>query len=271
MDIYFHLFAVMYNAAVKWKSLFKILISILSDKCHVMGSVDQMGEPPTLFWANCTILYSHQQSTMSQFPLHLVVFRDWQECMKFALVMSDTLRFYGLYPTRILCPWGFPGKDTGVSCHALLQGIFLTQGLNQHILYLLNWQVGSLSLVPPGSPLGSRKWKNFCSISRVPATWDRKFLEVLCTILSLKLTVLYCIHKFHTANSCSVACLFWDPMNFSPTGSSAHRISQARKLDWVVISSSRVSSLPRSNRHLLGRQILYHWATREALKQECTC
>ena len=36
MDIYFHLFAVMYNAAVIWKSLFKILISILSDKCHVM-------------------------------------------------------------------------------------------------------------------------------------------------------------------------------------------------------------------------------------------
>ena len=29
-------------------------------------------------------------------------------------------------PTRLLCPWDFPGKNTGVGCHFLLQGIFLT-------------------------------------------------------------------------------------------------------------------------------------------------
>ena len=34
----------------------------------------------------------------------------------------------------------------------LLQGIFLTQGLNPHLLYLLHWQAGSLPLVPPGKP-----------------------------------------------------------------------------------------------------------------------
>ena len=32
--------------------------------------------------------------------------------------------------TRLLCPWDFPGKNTGMGCHFLLQGIFLTQGLN---------------------------------------------------------------------------------------------------------------------------------------------
>ena len=37
-------------------------------------------------------------------------------------------------PTRLLCPWDFPGKDTGVGCHALLQEIFLTQGLNLELL-----------------------------------------------------------------------------------------------------------------------------------------
>ena len=31
-------------------------------------------------------------------------------------------------PTRLICPWDFPGKSTGVGCHFLLQGIFLTQG-----------------------------------------------------------------------------------------------------------------------------------------------
>ena len=48
--------------------------------------------------------------------------------------------------------WDSPGKNTGVGCHALLQGIFLTQGSNPHLLCLLHWQVGSLSLVPPGKP-----------------------------------------------------------------------------------------------------------------------
>ena len=33
--------------------------------------------------------------------------------------------------TRLLCPWDFPGKNTGVECHFLLQGIFPTQGSNQ--------------------------------------------------------------------------------------------------------------------------------------------
>ena len=49
----------------------------------------------------------------------------------------------------LLCPWDSPGKNTGVGCHALLQGIFLTQGSKLHLLCLLHWQVGSLPLVPP--------------------------------------------------------------------------------------------------------------------------
>ena len=44
-----------------------------------------------------------------------------------------------------------PGKNTGVGCHALLQGIFLTQGSNPCLLCLLHWQ-DSLPLVPPGKP-----------------------------------------------------------------------------------------------------------------------
>ena len=41
-----------------------------------------------------------------------------------------TLQPHGLEPARLLCPWDFPAKNTGVGCHLLLQGIFLTQGLN---------------------------------------------------------------------------------------------------------------------------------------------
>ena len=35
-------------------------------------------------------------------------------------VVSDSSRPHGLQPTRFLCPWGFPGKSTGVGCHCLL-------------------------------------------------------------------------------------------------------------------------------------------------------
>ena len=53
--------------------------------------------------------------------------------------------------TKVLCPWASPGRSTGVGCHALLQGIFPTQGLNFHLLSLLHWQLDSLPLSYLGS------------------------------------------------------------------------------------------------------------------------
>ena len=55
----------------------------------------------------------------------------------------------GLQPTRLLCPQDFPSQNTGVGCHFLLQGIFLTQGSNLH---LLHWQKDSLLLGHQRSP-----------------------------------------------------------------------------------------------------------------------
>ena len=52
--------------------------------------------------------------------------------------MSSSLWSYGLWPTGLLYLWDSPGKNIGVSCHALLQGIFLTQGLNPYLLNLLH-------------------------------------------------------------------------------------------------------------------------------------
>ena len=43
-------------------------------------------------------------------------------------------------------PWNFPGKNTGVVCHFLLQGIFPTQGWSLFVLCLLLWQADSLPL-----------------------------------------------------------------------------------------------------------------------------
>ena len=86
----------------------------------------------------------------------------------FKLFPKGTLPFY--MPTKLLqscltlcnpMGWSPPGssvhgiltgKNTGVGCHALLQGIFPTQGSNQSFLYLLHWQMGSLPLAQPGKP-----------------------------------------------------------------------------------------------------------------------
>ena len=58
-------------------------------------------------------------------------------------------------------------------------------------------------------------------------------------------------------------------MDCSPPGSSVHEIFQARLLEWVAIPFSRGSPRPKYQTHescvpSIGRQVLYHWATREA-------
>ena len=62
-----------------------------------------------------------------------------QRCVSSSLsesrsVASDSLWPRGLQPTRLLCPWNSSGKNTGVGCHALLHGIFPTQGSNPGLL-----------------------------------------------------------------------------------------------------------------------------------------
>ena len=67
-------------------------------------------------------------------------------CVLGCSVTSNSLLPHGL------CQWDFPGKNTRVRCHFLLQGIFLTQGSKWCFLHLLHWQTDSLPLVPPGKP-----------------------------------------------------------------------------------------------------------------------
>ena len=66
-------------------------------------------------------------------------------CVQVSAV-SDSLQPHGLQPARLLCPWNFSGKNTGVSCHFPL--IFPTQGSNLRLLHLLYWQADSVPLVP---------------------------------------------------------------------------------------------------------------------------
>ena len=57
--------------------------------------------------------------------LNLLIFQLLFHCCLVTKSCLTILQPHGLYPSRPLCPLDFPGKNTGVSCHVLLQGIFL--------------------------------------------------------------------------------------------------------------------------------------------------
>ena len=69
---------------------------------------------------------------------HLSVRYHVGQCTCACSAVSDSSWRHG--PIRLLCPWNFPGKNTGVGCHFLLQGIFPIQGSKWHYLHLF-WKI----------------------------------------------------------------------------------------------------------------------------------
>ena len=88
-----------------------------------------------------------------------------------------SLQPHGVKPARLLCPWDFPGNNTGIRCHFLLQGTFLTQGLNTH---LLHWQEDFLPLVSPGMlRVIMLLWKLTIPLWQFEATYQNKVFPSL--------------------------------------------------------------------------------------------
>ena len=113
--------------------------------------------------------------------------------------------------TRFLWPWDFPGKNIGVGCHFLFQGIFLIQELNLH---LLHGQVDSSLLSHQGRPISDTHKHT---------------------------------HTYTHTHTCAHGCVLviqsysalCNPTDCSLPGSSVHGILQALILEWVAILFSR--------------------------------
>ena len=88
-----------------------------------------------------------------------------------------TLWPHGLSPSSLLCPLNFPGKNVGVGCYFLLQGIFLTQGLSPAL------QANTLSLRHLGS-LGKsiEISKTLLSRQTLPTVWHSESHEHHSTV-----------------------------------------------------------------------------------------
>ena len=69
-----------------------------------------------------------------------------------------------MQPPRILCWWDSPGKNTGVGCHALLQGIFLTQGSNLCLLHVRALAGGTTWEAPKTAKYGYNAYDFFSDI-----------------------------------------------------------------------------------------------------------
>ena len=161
-------------------------------------------------------------------------------------VVSDSFQPHGLYS-----PGNSPGQNTGVGSLSLLQRIFLTQELNQGllyckwILYQLSCQGSGRELMGGSRPLerkadhrgaGEDSWESLGQQGGESETLSRSVMSVC------------------------------DPMDCSPPGSSVQGISQARRLEWVAIPFSRGSSWHRDWTQItcIAGRLFTIWITREA-------
>ena len=85
----------------------------------------------------CCVLFTREKKKVKGHSGRLFTqHHQTRSCCLVCLSLCLTLLWpRGLQPARLLCPWGSPGKNTGVGCHFLLQGIFPTQRWNLHLLH----------------------------------------------------------------------------------------------------------------------------------------
>ena len=114
--------------------------------------------------------------------------------------------------TRLLGPWDFPGKNSGVGCHFLLQGIFPTQGLNlghcRQILYQLSYQgiplakcTSIINIFPPA--WAPEAFSTLLSVSEVldlPSFLKKiKFIYFNWRLITLQYCIGIAIHQHESA------------------------------------------------------------------------
>ena len=148
------------SSAAKWMNLEGIMLSKISqrekDTCHHLHATAKSlqscatlcnptdGSPP-----GSSVPTTLQARTLEWVAISFFNAGKWSRS-----VVSDSLRHHGLQPTRLLHPWDFPGKSTGVGCHCLLQS--LTWGIlkKRSKTYERKWKWGlsvmSNSLQPYG-------------------------------------------------------------------------------------------------------------------------
>ena len=126
----------------------RMLLLLLSRFSHVWlcNPIDGSHQaPPSLGFSR----QEHWSGLPFPSPMHESEKWKWSRS-----VMSDSSRPHGLQPTRLLCPWDFPGQSTGVGCHCISFVLFY-YGLFTILLYLsLPWNLYSFIFFLPHVRVG---------------------------------------------------------------------------------------------------------------------
>ena len=141
-----------------------LLISFVSFSCQTPASVTWaiLLISISTFCVSSYFLYSQKKRGTSI----ILIVRMMPVLSHSVSVVSDSLWSNGIQPLGFSVHGNTPGKNTGVGCHTLLQGIFPTHGWNwdllhyRHILYQLSYQ-GMLSTMTVISPASITCLENF--------------------------------------------------------------------------------------------------------------
>ena len=169
--------------------------------------------------------------------------------------MSKSLWYHGPYS-----PWNSPGQNTGVACHALLQVIFATQGLNSGLLHCrqILWRLSHQGSPRMNTGVGESESHSLVSDSlRLPglySPWNSSGLNTGVDSLSLLQGI------FPTKGS-NAGLLHCRRILYQVSHKGSPRI-----LEWVVFPSSRGSSRPRNQTGVscIVGGFFTNWAIREA-------
>ena len=122
--------------------------------------------------------------------------------------LLSNVRLFGLGPTRLLCPWKSPGKNTRVHCYFLLQKIFLTQGLNSHLTTETPWKWISME-DPSKDNISREKWDG----RGIPSgrTFMNKGTEVSLRRMTMGISVYsFLLKLIYFLAAPSLSCGMWD-------------------------------------------------------------
>ena len=116
----------------------KLLSNSMANSTAYLSHISDL--PSKFFWVQGESSQKHLFFSMTS-SIGLIVTRSQKPSS--CLCVCESLSPVWLFatprtvPTRLLCPWNSPGKNTGVDCHSLLQRIFPAQGSNPGLLQIL--------------------------------------------------------------------------------------------------------------------------------------
>ena len=152
----------------------------------------------------------------------------------YLMCVCDSLWPYGLWPSRLLCPWDSPGKNTRVGCHTLFHGISPTQGSNLCLLGLLLWQCTTPWFQPAKALTSSVQWLSPVQLFAIP--WTAAHQASLSIANSWSLLKFMSIESVMPSNHLILCCplllspsIFPSIRVFSNEFSSSHQVAKVLK------------------------------------------